>query len=386
MKQCPRCGSQRPDPDSEWILCVDCQQVLLANEQLRSTGNVPQHMPREAYFQAKSMVESVLRNPQEYPNEIRALATMMNDAIVYFEERLAHDDHDRPSGLVHRAAFEHVKAELEATRKQLGELWERLRQGAFLQEELSKARRRIEDLEISVEANRQALDGPSLPQRVEALVDLRVEDLVQVDQPVKTTKLGRWYGSLATPAVALDIALRLFQDEAITQGEGAIIARLSRCDFINQLLAHGISPIQEDDVSSSLDLPESVRLQRANGGYQEFTKGNSAVEEYYPSELPAKDAIKYSPSIVQTTPLEVSQKACPDCKNRGLVSIDGCNCGTGGDIYGMHEPFCGLEPCPTCCIWWDMTGDERNAAVEDYKYAWPRAYATGNVPTKDTNG
>lgn len=60
-------------------------------------------------------------------------------------------------------------------------------------------------------------------------------------------ELFRYQGLQATNETALDIAVRLFEAEAITQGEGATIARLSRCEFINQLLARGISPIQVDE-------------------------------------------------------------------------------------------------------------------------------------------
>jgi len=44
----------------------------------------------------------------------------------------------------------------------------------------------------------------------------------------------------------IDLAVRLFKEEAITQGDGALIARVSRSEFIDILLERGISPIQID--------------------------------------------------------------------------------------------------------------------------------------------
>lgn len=41
---------------------------------------------------------------------------------------------------------------------------------------------------------------------------------------------------------------------------------------------------------------------------------------------------------------------CPECGGKGYVEGPGCNCGTGpAGYYGMHERYCGLEPCPRGC-------------------------------------
>ena len=44
--------------------------------------------------------------------------------------------------------------------------------------------------------------------------------------------------------------------------------------------------------------------------------------------------------------------ACPagECDGRGAVWVDVCTCGTGpSGYYGMHERYCGAEPCPAGC-------------------------------------
>ena len=41
---------------------------------------------------------------------------------------------------------------------------------------------------------------------------------------------------------------------------------------------------------------------------------------------------------------------CPACDGSGYVEGPGCNCGVGpAGYYGMHERYCGLEPCPLGC-------------------------------------
>ena len=43
-------------------------------------------------------------------------------------------------------------------------------------------------------------------------------------------------------------------------------------------------------------------------------------------------------------------KPCPECDGNGYVEGPGCNCGVGpAGYYGMHERYCGLEPCPRGC-------------------------------------
>jgi hypothetical protein len=42
--------------------------------------------------------------------------------------------------------------------------------------------------------------------------------------------------------------------------------------------------------------------------------------------------------------------ACAECDGTGMVWTDGCTCGTGPQgYYGMHERYCGAEPCPAGC-------------------------------------
>lgn len=43
---------------------------------------------------------------------------------------------------------------------------------------------------------------------------------------------------------------------------------------------------------------------------------------------------------------------CPECQDTGLTwpEEDRCTCGTGpSGYYGMHERYCGAEPCPRGC-------------------------------------
>jgi hypothetical protein len=41
---------------------------------------------------------------------------------------------------------------------------------------------------------------------------------------------------------------------------------------------------------------------------------------------------------------------CPECGGKGYTEGPGCNCGVGpSGYYGMHERYCGLEPCPRGC-------------------------------------
>jgi len=43
-------------------------------------------------------------------------------------------------------------------------------------------------------------------------------------------------------------------------------------------------------------------------------------------------------------------QSCPACGGNGYVEGPGCNCGVGpAGYYGMHERYCGLEPCPLGC-------------------------------------
>jgi hypothetical protein len=43
-------------------------------------------------------------------------------------------------------------------------------------------------------------------------------------------------------------------------------------------------------------------------------------------------------------------QCCPECNGWGWIESDRCTCGTGpSGHYGMHEPHCGLEPCPRGC-------------------------------------
>ena len=45
-----------------------------------------------------------------------------------------------------------------------------------------------------------------------------------------------------------------------------------------------------------------------------------------------------------------AKPACPECGGSGYVEGPGCNCGVGpSGYYGMHERYCGLEPCPNGC-------------------------------------
>lgn len=41
---------------------------------------------------------------------------------------------------------------------------------------------------------------------------------------------------------------------------------------------------------------------------------------------------------------------CPECDGWGEVEVDECTCGVGpSGYYGMHERYCGAEPCPAGC-------------------------------------
>ena len=41
---------------------------------------------------------------------------------------------------------------------------------------------------------------------------------------------------------------------------------------------------------------------------------------------------------------------CPACGGNGYVEGPRCNCGVGpAGYYGMHERYCGMEPCPRGC-------------------------------------
>lgn len=48
----------------------------------------------------------------------------------------------------------------------------------------------------------------------------------------------------AVELYCIELAVRLFEERAITQGDGALIARMSRSEFIDILLERGVSPIQ----------------------------------------------------------------------------------------------------------------------------------------------
>lgn len=47
-----------------------------------------------------------------------------------------------------------------------------------------------------------------------------------------------------------------------------------------------------------------------------------------------------------------ARRPCRECNDTGLVDANGCNCAVGpSGYYGMHERYCGSEPCPRGC--WD---------------------------------
>ena len=48
--------------------------------------------------------------------------------------------------------------------------------------------------------------------------------------------------------------------------------------------------------------------------------------------------------------MERDANACPECHGKGAIERNACTCGAGpGSYLGMHERYCGLEPCPAGC-------------------------------------
>lgn len=56
------------------------------------------------------------------------------------------------------------------------------------------------------------------------------------------------------------------------------------------------------------------------------------------------------------------RRPCRECNDTGLVDVDRCNCAVGpSGYYGMHERYCGTEPCPAGC--WDRLHPEPEAVA-----------------------
>lgn len=53
---------------------------------------------------------------------------------------------------------------------------------------------------------------------------------------------------------------------------------------------------------------------------------------------------------IEAGPFIGPSPTCPECDGTGMVWAERCTCGTGpSGYYGMHERYCGAEPCPAGC-------------------------------------
>lgn len=60
-----------------------------------------------------------------------------------------------------------------------------------------------------------------------------------------------------------------------------------------------------------------------------------------------REAMAANPDASEV-PLEPCR--CPECGGTGAIDVNRCTCGAGpGSYAGMHERYCGLEPCPAGC-------------------------------------
>jgi hypothetical protein len=58
----------------------------------------------------------------------------------------------------------------------------------------------------------------------------------------------------------------------------------------------------------------------------------------------------FTAALQALTAADLPDPDCPHCQGAGYIEGPLCNCGAGSaSAYGMHERYCGLEPCASGC-------------------------------------